>query len=460
MATAPTQAPAKTKSPTQKKLAPGPKSGTPGDQLVAMSRDPLKFLLKVAHDYPGVATFKLGPQRTFLLSHPDYVEDVLVANDWNFIKGRGLQRAKKGLGKGLLTSEGNFHRRQRRLAQPAFHKQRIAAYAGVMADYTARTRDRWQAGETRNIAEEMMQLTLAIVAKTLFDADVQAEAKEIGQALTEVLEMFSTFTSPLTEILDKLPTPKNIRARKGKERLDATIFRIIEERRASSEDRGDLLSMLMMAQDAEEGSGGMSDQQLRDEVMTLFLAGHETTANALTWTWYLLSQHPDIERKFHAELDAVLQGRLATVEDVPNLSYTEKVFTEAMRLYPPVWVMGRRSVSACKIGGYHVPAGSIILLSQYVIHHDERYYPDPEKFDPERWTPEARKSRPRYSYFPFGGGPRLCIGEPFAWMEGILLLAAIGQKWKLRLTPDQQVKPQPLITLRPRYGMKMELERR
>src|SRR5581483_3261998 len=257
MATAPTQAPAKTKSPTQKKLAPGPKSGTPGDQLVAMSRDPLKFLLKVAHDYPGVATFKLGPQRTFLLSHPDYVEDLLVANDWNFIKGRGLQRAKKVLGKGLLTSEGNFHRRQRRLSQPAFHRQRIAGYAATMAHYTERRRSQWQAGETRDIAQEMMSLTLAIVAKTLFDADVESEAQKIGQALSEVLEMFSTFTSPLTEVLDKLPLPKNRRVQQAKLRLDETIYRIIEERRAVSEDRGDLLSMLMLAQDTEGDGGGM-----------------------------------------------------------------------------------------------------------------------------------------------------------------------------------------------------------
>jgi len=448
-------------SPAKKKEhAPGPKSKAPGDQLMAISRDPLKFLMKVARDYPDVAHFKLGPQHTFLLSHPDHIQNVLVAHDWNFLKGRGLQRAKKVLGKGLLTSEGNFHRRQRRLSQPAFHRQRIASYAEIMAEYARRRGEQWKAGETRDIAQEMMSLTLAIVAKTLFDADVENEAKEIGHALGEVLEMFSTFSSPLTEVLDKLPLPRNRRVKQAKMRLDETIYRIIEERHATTEDRGDLLSMLMMAQDTEGDGGGMSDEQLRDEVMTLFLAGHETTANALTWTWYLLSQNADAEARLHAEIDSVLQGKLPTVDTVEQLTYTERVFTEAMRLYPPVWVMGRRTVSGYKVGKYYVPARAIILLSQYVIHHDERYYPEPEKFDPDRWTPEARATRPKYAYFPFGGGPRMCVGEQFAWMEGILLIATLAQKWKMRLVPGHPVKMQPLITLRPKHGMRMTIERR
>jgi cytochrome P450 len=438
----------------------GPRSKKPGDQLVPMSRDPLGYMVKIAAEYPDMAYFRLGNQRTFLMSNPEYVHDVLVANDWNFLKGRGLKRAKKILGNGLLTAEGNFHRRQRRLSQPAFHKQRIAAYAATMSEFAARTRADWQAGEKRDIAQDMMRLTLAIVAKTLFDADVNNEAREIGQALSEVLEIFSTFSSPLTEITDKLPLPKNIRAQKGKARLDETIYRIIAEHRKTNEDRGDLLSMLLMAQDEEEGSGGMSDDQLRDEVMTLFLAGHETTANALTWAWYLLSQNLEVEAKLHAEIDAVLGGRLPTFEDVPNLKYTEMVFTEAMRLYPPVWVMGRRSISGIKIGGYYIPPKSIILLSQYAIHHDKRFYPEPEKFAPERWASEQIKSLPKMAYFPFGGGPRLCIGEQFAWMEGILLIATIAQQWKLRLVPGHKVELQPLITLRPRHGMKMTLEPR
>jgi len=442
------------------KLPPGPKTGTPGGQLVAMSRDPLRFLMKLAKDYGEIAHFKLGPQDTVLLNDPEYISNVLVAHDWNFLKGRGLQRAKRVLGRGLLTSEGNFHRRQRRLSQPAFHKQRIANYSEVMVDYSARARERWPEGEPVDVAQEMMRLTLAIVAKTLFDADVEEEATQIGEALTEVLKMFETFTSPLTEILDKLPTPANKRVRRARERLDETIYRIIEERRESPEDQGDLLSMLLLAQDAEGDGGGMSDEQLRDEVMTLFLAGHETTANALAWTWYLLSQNPEAEARLHSELDSVLGDRLPSVDDVSRLKYTEMVLTESMRCYPPVWVMGRRALSSYKVGDYTIPAGSIVLLSQYVMHHNERYYDDPFKFDPERWTDEARAARPRHSYFPFGSGPRLCIGEQFAWMEGILIIATLAQVWRMRLVPDHPVKMQPLITLRPRYGMKMILERR
>jgi cytochrome P450 len=440
------------------KLPPGPKSSAPGGQLVAMTRDPLRFLMKVAHDYGEIAHFKLGPQDTVLVNNPEYIGDILVAHDWNFLKGRGLKRARRVLGRGLLTSEGNFHRRQRRLAQPAFHKQRIAGYAETMVQYTSRARDRWRDGETLDVAQEMMRLTLAIVAKTLFDADVEAEAAEIGQALTEVLKMFETFSSPLTDILDKLPTPANRRIQRARERLDQTIYRIIEERRASGEDRGDLLSMLLLAQD-EEGSGGMSDEQLRDEVMTLFLAGHETTANALAWTWYLISQHPEVEARLNAELQSVLAGRLPTVDDVHRLHYTEMVLTEAMRCYPPVWVMGRRSLGSYKVGDYTIPAGSIVLLSQYVMHHNERYYPEPFKFDPERWTPEARSDRPKHAYFPFGSGPRLCIGEQFAWMEGILIIATIAQRWKMRLVSGHPIQMQPLITLRPRHGIKMKIER-
>ncbi len=441
-------------------LPPGPKTSTPGGQIVAMTRDPLRFLMKVARDYGEIAHFNLGPQHTVLLNHPDYIQNVLVAHDWNFLKGRGLQRAKKVLGRGLLTSEGNFHRRQRRLSQPAFHKQRIAMYAETMSEYAARTRDRWQEGEKLDVASEMMRLTLAIVAKTLFDADVENEAAEIGQALTEVLEMFETFTSPLTEILDRLPLPGNRRVQRARARLDETIYRIIEERRARGEDRGDLLSMLLLAQDAEGDGGGMSDEQLRDEAMTLFLAGHETTANALTWTWYLLSENRDVETRLHDEIDRVLAGRLPTVDDVPRLPYTEMVLTEAMRCYPPVWVMSRRALSTYRVGDYSIPAGSIVLLSQYVMHHNERYYPDPFKFDPERWRPEARAERPKHAYFPFGSGPRLCIGEQFAWMEGILIIATFAQRWKMRLVPNHPVKMQPLITLRPRYGMRMTIEQR
>lgn len=329
-----------------------------------------------------------------------------------------------------------------------------------MVEYATRARDRWQKDETLDIWQEMMRLTLGIVGKTLFDADVEAEAPEIGKALTSVMQLFDRITNPLGNLLDKLPLPSNVRWLKAKERLDSTIHRIIEEHRATGVDRGDLLSMLLLAQDEEGDGGSMSDAQLRDEAMTLFVAGHETTANALTWTWYLLSQHPEVEAKLHEEIDSVLSGKVPTADDVPKLRYTEMVFAESMRLYPPAWTLGRRVLTDYQVGGYVLPAGSIILMSPWVTHHDERYFPEPFKFDPERWTPEARESRPKFSYFPFGGGPRVCIGEQFAWMEGVLLIATIAQQWKMRLAPDQIVEPKAMITLRPRQGMRMGVSAR
>ena len=439
---------------------PSPKAKPIVGHLMDFRRDPISFLVESARKYGDIVYFKFGPQDIFLINHPDYIRDVLVTHNQNFVKSRGLEMAKKFLGEGLLTSEGEFHRRQRRLAQPAFHHKRIKAYAEVMADYTARTRELWLDGSTLDISEEMMRLTLAIVGKTLFDADVESETKEIGEALTDIMQLFERITTPFPWLLEKLPLPSNFRFVKAKRRLDATIYRIINERRATGEDRGDLLSMLLLAQDEEGDKDSMTDLQLRDEAMTIFLAGHETTANALTWTWYLVSQHPEVEAKLHAEIDSVLGGNLPTAEDVARLRYTEMVFAEAMRLYPPAWTMGRRALADYQIDKYVLPAGSIILMSQYVMHHDSRYYPDPFKFDPERWTQEARTARPKFSYFPFGGGPRVCIGEPFAWMEGVLLIATIAQQWKMRLAEGQRAELKPMITLRPKYGMRMKIERR
>lgn len=439
---------------------PSPKPRPLLGHLSMFRRDPTGFLLDSAREYGDVVHFKFGPQEVYLLNHPDYIRDVLVTNHRNFVKSRGLVMAKKFLGEGLLTSEGEFHRRQRRLAQPAFHRQRINAYATVMTDYGAQTRNRWQANETLDISQEMMRLTLAIVGKTLFDANVEAEASEIGKALTDVMQLFDRITSPFAGLLEKLPLPSNIRWLKAKQRLDETMYRIIDERRRSGEDRGDLLSMLLLAQDEEGDGTGMTNQQLRDEAMTLFVAGHETTANALTWTWYLLSQHPEVEAKLHDEIDTVLGGNLPTAEDVGRLIYTEMVFAESMRLYPPAWILGRRVLNDYEVGDYVVPSGAIILMSPWVMHHDPRFYPEPFEFDPERWTPNARESRPRFAYFPFGGGPRVCIGEPFAWMEGVLLIATIAQEWRMRLAPDQRVQTKPMITLRAKYGMRMVLQPR
>jgi cytochrome P450 len=326
-----------------------------------------------------------------------------------------------------------------------------------MTDYAARLRDGWQEGAIIDVWQEMMRVTLAIAGKTLFDADVESEAPELREALTDLMRLFNRVTLPFAGLLEKLPLPSNYRFLKARARLDSTIYRIINERRASGEDRGDLLSMLLNAQDDEGDGSRMSDTQVRDEAMTLFIAGHETTANALTWTWRLLSQNPDAEAMLHREIGEVLGGELPGVEHLARLRYTEMVFAEAMRLYPPAWTIGRRAINDYEVGGYSVPAGSIVLMSQYVTHHDPRFFPDPFKFVPERWTPEAQAMRPKFSYFPFGGGPRVCIGESFAWMEGVLLIAAIAQRWRLRLSPDHPVEIEPLVTLRPKHGMKMRV---
>jgi cytochrome P450 len=265
---------------------------------------------------------------------------------------------------------------------------------------------------------------------------------------------------PFSEYLDKLPLPSIRRFEKARGRLDATIYGLIRERRKSGKDTGDLLSMLLLAQDEEKNEGGMTDEQVRDEALTLFLAGHETTANALTWTWYLLSQHPDIERRLHAEIDTVLDGRAPELADVPELRYAEMILAEALRLYPPAWAIGRKAQGAFTLGGFEIPANSICIVSPYVVQHDARWFPDPEKFDPGRWTPEAREARPKFSYFPFGGGARVCIGERFAWMEGVILMAAIAQKWRFCLEPGQHVRPLPLITLRVKDGLRMIAEPR
>lgn len=438
---------------------PGPKGIPLVGHLFAFRRDPIRFLMEAARDHGDVVHVRFGPQHAFLLNHPDYIHDVLVTHPGRFIKGRGLEWAKQLLGEGLLTSEGEFHRRQRQLVQPAFHHRRIAEYATVMTDCADRVRDRWRDDETKDVWREMMHLTLTIVAKTVFGTDVESETEEIDEALAVAMDYFYLFLWPFAEWMARLPIPSTRRFRKARKRLDATIYRMINERRANPKDRGDLLSMLLLARD-EGGAGGMTDVQLRDEAMTIFLAGHETTANALTWTWYLLSRNPEAEAALHAELDRVLGGRTPTVEDLEHLTYTKKLFSEAMRLYPPAWLLGYRAIQDHTVDRYVLPAGSIILMSQYVMHHDPRYFPDPFRFDPERFSPEAMAGRPRFAYFPFGGGPRSCIGEPFAWMEGILLLTTLAQKWRMRLVPNHPVELLPVITLRPRHGMPMQLQRR
>ena len=440
--------------------APGPRLSLIGSLIYRPGGvSPLDFFTNLARTYGDISSYRMAGEQLFLVNDPRLIRDILVTHNSNFTKSRGLERSKRILGQGLLTSEGAVHLRQRRLMQPAFHRDRIAGYGDLMVGYADRVRTGWTDGATLDIAREMNSLTLSIVGKTLFDVDVESQAAAVGEALTAVMESFWMMMLPFADVLERLPVPKLRRARMARARLDAIIYGMIADRRASGRDRGDLLSMLLAAQDEEDG-GGMTDQQVRDEAMTIFLAGHETTANALTWTWYLLSGAPDVEAKLHAEVDRVLQGRLPAMGDLKSLAYVERVVTEAMRLYPPAWIIGRRAINEYPIGDYVAPARSILVMSPYIVQRDPRFYADPERFDPDRWMPEFRAALPKFAYFPFGGGPRQCIGESFAWMELILLVATIAQQARLRLVPGHPVVPQPLITLRAKHGMRMTVEKR
>jgi cytochrome P450 len=436
---------------------PGPRQHYPGEFALAVVRRPLALFTGLAQRYGDVAGIRIASQPVVLVSDPDRIRDVLVTHGRMFHKGRGLERAKMLLGEGLLTSEDELHLRQRRLAQPAFHRARIAAYAETMSSYAARRSETWRIGERLDVAREMAAYTLAVVGKTLFDADIEGEAHEIGEALGAAIEAFNLSVLPFGELLERLPLPVTRRFRRGRERLDATIYRLIAERRASGEDRGDLLSMLLLAQDSEGDGGSMSDVQLRDEAMTLLLAGHETTANLLSWTWYLLSQHPEVESRLHSEIDAVPTEQFGA-EDLARLPFTRAVLSESMRLYPPAWILGRRAVQAYRIEEHELPARTIVLMSQWVVHRDPRWWPDADRFRPERWMPGGSAldpARPKFAYFPFGAGTRVCIGEQFAWLEGTLALATIARRWRLRLVPGVSVVPQPIVTLRVRGGLPM-----
>jgi len=434
---------------------PGPPPSLRSLIVYGPGRDPLAFFTNLARTYGDVSHVRLLGEHLFLLNHPQLAKDVFVTNQRRFLKGRGLERAKRLLGAGLLTSEGATHLRQRRLIQPAFHRERIASYAAVMTRAADRVRNSWTSGATVDVSQAMTGLTLAIVGKTLFDADVTSQAPHVGRALAAVMSSFWLTMLPLFEVLQHLPLPAFRRSQKARAELDAIIYGLIAERRRTPGDRGDLLSMLLMAQDEEGDGGGMTDRQVRDEAMTLFLAGHETTANALSWTWYLVSSAPDVEARLHDELDRALNGRLPTVDDLPRLPFLEQVITESMRLYPPAWIIGRRAIEEHPVGDYVLPARSLVVISPYVLQRDARFFPEPERFDPDRWTPGFKADLAPFAYCPFGGGTRRCIGESFAWMELMLVTATIAQRWRLRLVPGHEVVPQPVVTLRMKHGLRM-----
>jgi cytochrome P450 len=435
------------------KPVPGPTPWFPGASFLKFRRDPLRFFTETHRTYGDIARITFGPQQLFLVSHPDWIEDVLVNSAKKFSKGVALQRAKRLLGEGLLTSEGQAHLKQRRTIQPLFHRQQVQRFADAMVTHAVRWRESVTPNTTIDVTAEMGALTLAIVGETLFSSNVQADADEVREALGEAVSSFAYAFVPFFNLLEKLPLPVFARVRRARERLDRVIHRVIEERRAGGEAGGDLVSMLLAARDPENpNAAGMTDAQIRDEALTIFLAGHETTANAMAWTWHLLGSSPAVEARLHAEITQVLGSRTPTVEDVPKLEWTRAIVAESMRLFPPAWTMGRRAIEPHTIGGHPIAKGDLVIMSQYVVHHDPRWWPEPEAFKPERWLAEAK--RPKYAYFPFGGGTRICIGESFAWTEAILLLATIAQRWKF--TPEGPPPvPEPRITLRPK-GLRMK----
>jgi len=425
-------------------------------------RDPLRYYPDMHRRYGDVVRFH-GPRGSswFLIAHPDDIEHVFKSK--HYPKGIITEPIKSLIGNGLLTSEGDFWRRQRRLAAPAFHRQRLISLGAMMAQAGDRAAERWRpaarAGQPVDVAADMMRVTLEIVGRALFSVDVSDEADDVARALPVALEYVNHRSTRPWALPEQWPTPRNLRFRRALRTLDAIVYRMIEERRRTGEDNGDLLSMLLHARDEDTGER-MDDQQLRDEVMTLFLAGHETTAVMLSWTWHLLAQHPAVEQQLHAELDAVLAGRLPTVEDLPSLPYTRMVMEETLRLYPPAWAIGRQSTIEDELRGYYIPRNAPLLISPYVTHRHPEFWEAPERFDPQRFTPDQVASRPRFAYFPFGGGPRICIGNNFALMEGHLLLAVFASRYRLRPAPGHPIVPEPTITLRPKYGLRMMIEER
>lgn len=441
-------------------LPPGPRGLPILGCLPALMRDRLGFFAALARDFGDVSSFPVpvrGP--IFFVNRPDLIRRVLVEDQGCFVKSAQYDVLKLVLGEGLLISEGEFHRRQRRMIQPAFHRKQVARYGAIMTEYGLRTREHWREGEAVDLNREMMRVTLEIIARTMFESEVEEEAAEIGRAIGLLMPKFD---NPLVIVAPRLfaMLPGNRTYLEAVERLNSTVHRIIDDRRRSKTDRGDLLSMLLQARDTDDGGTQMSQQQIRDEVMTIFLAGHETTALWLTWTWYLLAQNPAVEAKLHQELDAALEGRPPSLEEVPRLKYTQMVLEESLRLYPPAWSVGRSTVVDYRLDGYLAPAGANVVMSPYVIQRDPRYFAEPLKFDPERWTDEARARRPEFCFFPFGGGPRTCIGESFARLEAVLLLASFAQEWSFRVAPGHRLELLPMVTLRPKGGLPGVLYRR
>ena len=418
--------------------------------LRRIKSDPLAFLEDLAGSPDDdIVPFSLAGRPAFLLKHPAAVEAVLVSQHDKFVKSYGLQRVRRLLGNGLLTAEGDAHRRQRNVVQPAFHRQALERYGEIMVRHAARARDRWQPHQTVEVSAEAGALTLAIVGETLFGADIESLSVEVRQALM----VASDALDPLISLL----APAR-RVRPQRERLAAVIDDLIVRHQRSGGDRENLISLLLASQEA--GPHTITDQT-RDDALTVLLAGHDTIATALVWTWILLAQHPEAGARIEQEVDALLGSRLASSADVPALVFTRAVLSESLRLRPPAWVVARSATADLELGGIRIPAGSIVLISQYLMHRDRRFYSNPMAFDPDRWLDDRQAGRRKMAYFPFGAGPRSCIGEGFAWMEGVLLLATFAQRWRLKLMDlGEPIRPRPTITLRPPPGVRMVLHER
>jgi cytochrome P450 len=419
--------------------------------------DPLAFGLSIAREFGDIAHYNVGPLHVYQLNHPDFARQVLVEEPEKFHKARLIKQAFGPFaGQGLLTSDGAVWKQQRKLIQPAFHHAQLVTYGAVMVGHALRTIDALDDGAVVEIQEEMTRLTLAIVVQTLFSADVTREAKEVGRLMIGVLDAANDRLNRILRLPSWVPTRRNLREKRALARLDELLDSFIAAHRASSEKPVDLLSVLLAATDEDSGTR-MSDRQLHEEMMTLFLAGHETTAMALTWTWYLLSQHPEVEEKLVGEVSRVLRGRAPTVADLAQLPYTEMVVRESMRLYPPAAGFAREPIEDVRIGGYDVPRGSIVTVNTYALHRDPRFFDDPERFDPERFSAGWEERIPRYAFLPFGGGPRVCIGNGFAMMEARLIVATMVQRCHLSLEPGQDIVPMQLVTVRPKHGIRMRV---
>jgi cytochrome P450 len=439
---------------------PGPKGISALACCVSRQRDPLRELSKLARRYGDIVHMQLGKRHDYLINHPDHIKAILCAPQSEMARSTppGLKRL---LGSGLLTSQGNYHRHHKRILAPTFHKELVRQWSSTIIRYCVRLRDSWCDGQEIDIEHEMQRLTLAIVLQGLLSVDLEEHTNEIARAANTLVEMIHCRTLPvIDDLLDKIALGRIRQFNHARAQFDSIVYRMIGERRAAISHPQDLLSNLLQVRDEETGSSALTDDEIRDEIVTMLVAGYETTAHALTWTWYLLSQHPESEKKRCAELDAMLQGRLPAVEDLESLPYNRMVLSEAMRLYPPVWIVARRNPNPWSLGNDTFPAGSFIFVSQYLMHRDPRFFSDPERFDPERWTPEMAAQRPKYSYFPFGGGPRQCIGEGLARLISLLVTATIGQRWQLALAQHKKIELEPLITLRPKYGIRMIIKRR